>query len=170
MAKEKILPEITKQKISSALSNRKLKPKILRTYELKTSDQKSHVKIVPHLLHNNTACLLIYSNTGFFSLKNIQQEISKNYEDILKTYQISKSENYKIPIRKTIPKKVRKEILESFNYQCAHCGSRENLTIDHILPVSLYGGNEKENLQVLCRSCNSKKGNANGGEQIHPHS
>ena len=41
---------------------------------------------------------------------------------------------------------------------CRWCGSDLDLTIDHIKPVVLGGTNEIENLQVLCRGCNSRKG------------
>ena len=41
---------------------------------------------------------------------------------------------------------------------CRICGSTNNLTIDHITPISQGGGNDMDNLQVLCGSCNSKKG------------
>lgn len=41
---------------------------------------------------------------------------------------------------------------------CAQCGSREDLTIDHIHPRALGGDHEDDNLRVLCRSCNSRKG------------
>ena len=43
-------------------------------------------------------------------------------------------------------------------YQCVHCGTRDNLTVDHIHPVSSGGTNDPDNLQTLCRSCNSRKG------------
>lgn len=33
------------------------------------------------------------------------------------------------------------------------------LTIDHILPKSLGGGNQPSNFRVLCDECNSKRGN-----------
>ena len=41
---------------------------------------------------------------------------------------------------------------------CAHCGVTENLTIDHIIPLAKGGTNDLDNLQPLCKSCNSSKG------------
>jgi 5-methylcytosine-specific restriction protein A len=38
------------------------------------------------------------------------------------------------------------------------CRSTEDLTGDHIVPLSMGGTNTLENVQVLCRSCNSRKG------------
>lgn len=40
---------------------------------------------------------------------------------------------------------------------CAHCGSWDDPTKDHIVPVSRGGRNDAANLQVLCRPCNSRK-------------
>ena len=53
----------------------------------------------------------------------------------------------------------RSRILERDGYACQQCGSTENLCIDHVLPVSRGGSSVDENLQVLCLSCNTKKGN-----------
>lgn len=54
------------------------------------------------------------------------------------------------------------EILKSHNFCCASCkapsDNHEGLTIDHIVPLSLGGLHNKENIQPLCGSCNSKKG------------
>lgn len=52
----------------------------------------------------------------------------------------------------------RLELLEQANNMCSRCGSREDLTIDHIVPRVKGGSNETNNLQVLCRICNAKKG------------
>lgn len=47
---------------------------------------------------------------------------------------------------------------------CRNCGTTETyanpLTTDHIVPRSRGGSNDRENLQCLCRRCNSAKGGA----------
>ena len=42
--------------------------------------------------------------------------------------------------------------------ECAYCGSRENLTVDHIRPLIKGGTNAFWNLQTLCDECNVAKG------------
>lgn len=40
---------------------------------------------------------------------------------------------------------------------CLQCGSVEDLTVDHIVPLSRGGKSTPHNLQTLCRSCNAAK-------------
>ena len=50
------------------------------------------------------------------------------------------------------------EVLDRYNHTCLCCGVRGTLlTRDHIVPLSLGGRNDIENIQPLCRSCNSRK-------------
>ena len=42
--------------------------------------------------------------------------------------------------------------------KCALCGSRRDLTIDHIIPLSKGGADRNRNKQCLCATCNRKKG------------
>jgi 5-methylcytosine-specific restriction endonuclease McrA len=44
-----------------------------------------------------------------------------------------------------------------YNSPCAYCGSRENISADHIIPIVRGGTHSEGNLQPLCRSCNSSK-------------
>jgi hypothetical protein len=61
---------------------------------------------------------------------------------------------HRIPIDQGL----RWAVFQRDGYACVHCGSGSDLTVDHIHPV-LYGGtNSADNLQTLCRSCNSRKG------------
>lgn len=41
---------------------------------------------------------------------------------------------------------------------CRNCGSGRKLSVDHVVPVALGGGDQLENLQTLCGPCNSRKG------------
>lgn len=40
---------------------------------------------------------------------------------------------------------------------CAACGSKSNLTIDHIYPKSLGGANHIANYQIMCKTHNTNK-------------
>ena len=40
---------------------------------------------------------------------------------------------------------------------CCYCGSRENLTLDHLIPRIKGGPDEADNLVWACRTCNSSK-------------
>jgi 5-methylcytosine-specific restriction endonuclease McrA len=53
---------------------------------------------------------------------------------------------------------VKEEIFRLYGEKCLACGSIKNIALDHIKPVSKGGENKIENLQPLCKSCNSKKG------------
>ena len=56
------------------------------------------------------------------------------------------------------------EILDFYGNKCLHCSAPANdsvLTQDHIIPVSKEGSSWPENLQPLCRPCNSAKGARN---------
>jgi|TARA_Y100001937_G_scaffold29865_1_gene43045 5-methylcytosine-specific restriction endonuclease McrA len=44
------------------------------------------------------------------------------------------------------------------NYECQYCGSKKDLTIDHVTPRSKGGDDTWTNLVTACSSCNVKKG------------
>ena len=46
---------------------------------------------------------------------------------------------------------------EKHNHACAYCNKKKPLTKDHIIPLSEGGTDYIENIQPLCRNCNSKK-------------
>lgn len=56
-------------------------------------------------------------------------------------------------------KEIRDRLIKEHGGKCAICGAKMNLEIDHIIPVSKGGRENESNMQVLCRSCNSRKGN-----------
>jgi len=53
------------------------------------------------------------------------------------------------------------ELKRTYGYACGMCWKKEPdiaLTIDHKIPLSQGGTNSIDNIQPLCKSCNSKKG------------
>jgi ribosomal protein L40E len=65
-------------------------------------------------------------------------------------------------IKRMLPKKLKRQVFDRDNSICVACGATQALTIDHIVPERHGGTDELENLQTLCRRCNSKKGTRRG--------
>ncbi len=47
--------------------------------------------------------------------------------------------------------------LEYLGGKCIKCKTTNDLQIDHIVPISPGGSDEKQNLQILCHSCHVEK-------------
>ncbi len=59
------------------------------------------------------------------------------------------------------PKGLKQDLMRRQQSTCAYCGHRQPayaFEIDHMTPVVRGGSNDRDNLQVICRSCNMRKG------------
>lgn len=45
-----------------------------------------------------------------------------------------------------------------YDYLCLCCKEQKPLTVDHVIPISKGGENTIDNIQPLCKECNSRKG------------
>ena len=61
--------------------------------------------------------------------------------------------------REPIPDDVKLVVWARDGGACVRCGAKQNLHFDHIIPVSMGGGNTEANIQILCQTCNLKKSN-----------
>jgi hypothetical protein len=61
------------------------------------------------------------------------------------------------PRRTTISASKRSRVYERDGHRCVECRARENLTLDHRVPIAKGGGNEESNLQTMCERCNLSK-------------
>ncbi len=73
----------------------------------------------------------------------------------------------KVP-RDTHRRKItRRAVFARDGWQCQYCGSRANLTVDHVIPRSKGGTSTWENIVASCAPCNRRKGDslpATGGD------
>lgn len=68
-----------------------------------------------------------------------------------------------------VSRRLRFEILRRDGHTCRYCGASApdvTLTVDHVIPVALGGGNEPNNLVTACRDCNAGKSSIAPDSQI----
>jgi 5-methylcytosine-specific restriction endonuclease McrA len=51
----------------------------------------------------------------------------------------------------------RQNIFKRDNFECQYCGTRRDLTIDHVVPRAKGGLDSWLNLVTACKRCNAKK-------------
>ncbi|NTU42625.1 MAG: HNH endonuclease [Nitrospirales bacterium] len=102
---------------------------------------------------------------GFQIKTHVDRADLKPGEYILETLQ------QKPVISRAISPQLRNEILERNGFTCQLCGAgpgdtdpfnphrKVRLHIDHIVPISQGGTDEKDNLRVLCSVCNQGRAN-----------
>jgi hypothetical protein len=61
--------------------------------------------------------------------------------------------------RTSIPQEIKTAVWQRDQGRCIQCGSNQYIEFDHIIPLSLGGAHSVNNIQLLCRTCNSKKSN-----------
>ena len=61
-------------------------------------------------------------------------------------------------LKQRISEKLRQQVFERDGFCCVECGSKKRLSADHIIPERHGGETEIDNLQTLCKPCNSEKG------------
>jgi len=52
----------------------------------------------------------------------------------------------------------RQNIFKRDNFECQYCGTKRDLTLDHVLPSSKGGKHSWTNLVTACKRCNARKG------------
>jgi 5-methylcytosine-specific restriction endonuclease McrA len=52
----------------------------------------------------------------------------------------------------------RQNIFKRDNFECQYCGTKRDLTLDHVMPSSRGGPHSWLNLVSACKRCNAKKG------------
>lgn len=99
--------------------------------------------------------LFVFNPEEIFDYKSILRRGIRNYYSRLREEEDNRRRS---ACAYTSRSDIKEAVFNRHGKSCISCGSSENITIDHIVPVSRGGKDEIKNLQPLCRSCNSKKG------------
>ena len=62
----------------------------------------------------------------------------------------------------------RRNVFQRDNHTCQYCGSRELLSIDHVIPRSRGGTDAWDNVTTACTSCNVRKASRTPSEADMP--
>ena len=94
------------------------------------------------------------------SIFSVSKKLSKKASKAEKVYRKAISIIYEVnpSSNRYIPAAVKRAVLIRDNNSCVKCGAAENLHIDHEIALSRGGSNDIDNLQVLCKDCNLRKG------------
>ena len=100
---------------------------------------------------------------GFTLVVNGKAEIIKSDENPISTF----TKTYVRPLIIRLLKYInyrskgirvnRYRVFKRDNNECVYCGSKKDLTIDHVIPRSKGGKNTWDNLVTCCSKCNLKK-------------
>ena len=133
----------------------------LRYNQLIKEKQQNILKNVSNINSDLLSKVEKYKNNNETVIEFIENAILKS----LPKEALSREELKEINRRKKISDTTRYAVLERAGFKCQCCGIKplkDNdviLHIDHIIPHSLGGSDNVDNLQVLCDKCNLSKQN-----------
>lgn len=113
-----------------------------------------------HIVTWQKALQLLY--LGKVDVLEESHEIARSITISIKIPIVLRLRRYiKISHRKSLVRFSRLNVLLRDSYQCQYCSyipSRQNLTLDHVIPVSQGGRRTWENIVTSCIKCNQIKG------------
>ncbi len=85
------------------------------------------------------------------------EDTKQSVRDVLEEYAQYKTKKV---LQRNTPSTIRRKVILRDNSTCRYCGKelkKEEIHIDHVIPYSLGGRTEIDNLVVACTKCNLKK-------------
>jgi len=91
-------------------------------------------------------------------LRECHQRWKEANRELLRAIDSNKRDRRRAKIKSNGTFKVTsKDLAKMYGKPCVYCGERDNIQIDHVIPIAKGGVHGIGNLQPLCKVCNSKK-------------
>ena len=91
-------------------------------------------------------------------LEHGQWELRSENTAIVRPLVIRLTSYVRVPRDAHRRKITRRAVFARDDWTCQYCGSRSNLTVDHVIPRSKGGSSAWENIVASCAPCNRRKG------------
>jgi|TARA_Y100000310_G_scaffold59983_1_gene55371 5-methylcytosine-specific restriction endonuclease McrA len=107
--------------------------------------------------------VLVHRTYWSKAYKRLMRKIS-----ILKSNLKKRSEEYEVKFDISLDE-LKQMFLDSYGEECKYCEKELNIrtiACDHIIPLSKGGESVIENLQLICKTCNTRKGPLDEGDYI----
>jgi len=114
-------------------------------------------KVVKLALNTFVSFEMIHIFDSFIQITNWEKHQNVEAMAKLKTNNTLRKQNERN--RKTLLENMYNGLNQSGFGKCAYCGQENELTLDHIIPVSKGGLDVIENFELICKECNSSKSN-----------
>ena len=140
---------------------------LMLDYEGISYDLRSEIDTIKSIINDFDLFMIEDNMFGSKSIENRIQERSEKSSKARKSAlskwgnnsnQAKRSERLAEARKKATHTKDEWEEMRLFFGECVKCGNKEDLVKDHITPIYQGGSDGLDNLQPLCRKCNSSKG------------
>ena len=118
--------------------------------KVRVSGKQGNLSIVTRCFRNTARMIRLTFYGG-------DRQIRMRAHQLVSALDMAKSK--RVSPNRNIPQDVKNAVWKRDGRQCVMCGSNKDLQYDHIIPLSLGGGNQVENIQLLCKDCNLTKSN-----------
>lgn len=101
----------------------------------------------------------IYVRQRAWAADHREQEYARKLQWIKDNPEKSREQSHRRRARlaDVVIESVDEQKIYSLYGSCVYCGGKEDLTLDHVVPLNKGGAHAEDNLVVACRKCNGGK-------------